>query len=276
MDDKLKATIDKIIKLANQNSEFKNELLKRLELSFSTNIVPHNDERISHIEKYLGLDYYVDTKNSVINYSHVSIDDVRNQLISDNREMMRFRYGTRYHEIDFEEFCIFAHLQAEMLINYYYDTVNMSDISAIKIHIKLYNPEAKDLDNATTLNSISFNTKLWAFNKEHRIDWELFDNLRQVRNDFIHRSPDKGKPEIEQYQHKLKSMGFVINSKGFPRINWKDPNADLELKDLYNKIKKRDEFKQYKHLLWYHSMPFDEIINGLKDLSKTISLAIPQ
>lgn len=241
---------------------------KRIVPPASTSL--YGNERMNHIEKYLGLDYDVGTIVPVIDYSYVKMEDVRHQLNSNNREMMRFRYGTRYHEIDFDEFCVFAHLQAEMLLNYYYNVVNNSDISLIKEHIRCYNPTAR-LDNANTLSSIPFSVKLWAFNIAYKVDWKLFDNLRRVWNKSIHQLPDKGGFEIEQYQRKLEEMGFAINAKGLPRINWKDKDADEELKILYNKIKRSKDFEQYEHLLWYHSMPFDEIISGLKDLSSMIS-----
>ena len=105
MDEKLISTLDKILRLCNQNAEFDKELRKRLGLASSANALSLDDERIRKIEKYLGLDYSVDSLKSTIDYSFIQMDDVRNQLISDYREMMRFRYGTRDHQIHFDEFC---------------------------------------------------------------------------------------------------------------------------------------------------------------------------
>ena len=121
MDEKLKTTINKIVQLSKQNLEFDTELRRALGIGTSANSVLSSDKRIEHIEKYLGLDYYVDNQKSIIDYSFIQEPEVRAQLISDNREMMRFRYGTRYHAISFDEFCRYAHLQAEMLLNYFYD-----------------------------------------------------------------------------------------------------------------------------------------------------------
>ena len=101
----MKSTLDKVIRLARQNSEFDAELRKALMITAPSNQAKVDDSSLKHIEKYLGLDYYVDSQNSSVDYCFVDMADVRAQLISDNREMMRFRYGTRYHEIDLHEFC---------------------------------------------------------------------------------------------------------------------------------------------------------------------------
>ena len=105
MDEKLQVTIQKIKVLAAQNPEFESEMKKIFgskEVCAPAN--SYNEERIKRIEKYLGLDYYVDDMQPVIDYSFVKDVAVRAQLVSDCREMMRFRYGTRFHEILFEEF----------------------------------------------------------------------------------------------------------------------------------------------------------------------------
>ena len=196
MDEKLQTTLNKIVLLCSQNPEFDSALRKRLGINAIRMIpIASNNDKIDQIEKYLGLDYSVDAQNSVIDYSYIKDEKVKNQLISDNREMMRFRYGTRYHEIDFDEFCRFAHLQAEMLLNYYYDTTCNSDLDLIKKHIKKYNATANGVDEARNILAISFQVKMWAFNNEHGTDWQfkrIFNNLVKVRNAISHRSPNKG------------------------------------------------------------------------------------
>ena len=268
MDEKLRTTIDKIIRLTKQNQEFNDELRKRLERTSPANVVSIDDRRFDHIEKYLGLDYYVDSKQSVIDYFFVEDKDVRDQLISDNREMMRFRYGTRYHEIGFDGFCRFAHLQAEMLLNYYYNKTN-ADLQVIKEHIRKYNNNAKGLDEAISLNSINYNVKLWSFCEEHKTSTSknlrfLLDNLRKVRNEASHRSIEIDQPTIKTFQDKFRSMGFNISPNG--KLSYED-NI---LKEKYKEINKSNDYKKYLYLLWYHSSPFDEIIEGLNELSNTI------
>lgn len=129
------------------------------------------DKRVEHIEKYLGLDYYVDGQPSLIDYSFIEATEIQAQLISDNREMMRYRYGTRFHIINFDEYCRYAHLQVEMLLNYYYDKTS-STLDEIKAHIVKYNPTA-DIANAKSLGAISYNSKLWAFCTEHNVGYSI-------------------------------------------------------------------------------------------------------
>lgn len=104
MDKKLDSTINKIKLLAEQNPEFKNAMQKLFGNAVSASVRSSSDERISKIEKYLGLDFYADSMSSVIDYSYIPEVDIRAQLISDNREMLRFRYGTRFHEIFLKNF----------------------------------------------------------------------------------------------------------------------------------------------------------------------------
>lgn len=267
MDEKLKSTIDKIVRLCSQEPEFANELRKRLGIDSST--VSETNSKLKNVEKYLGLDYYIDSQHSTIDYSYIKKTDVKAQLISDNREMMRFRYGTRYHQIDFDEFCRYAHLQAEMLFNYYYDTLNNSDFAAIKTHIKHYNSKAS-IDTAKTLADISFNVKLWAFNYEYKkqIDLALFDNLRKVRNELSHRSPENDSLEITKYQKYLRDMGLKVNKTGYLVINWNNRDAESEKKAIG--IKNSDDYKQYEFMIWYHSKNYDTIIENLATLSNVI------
>ena len=183
MDENLKSTIDKIVQLSKQNQEFDTELRKRLKITSSAKSV-YDVERIANIEKYLGLDFYVDTKTSNVDYSFIKLPDVKAQLISDNREMMRFRYGTRYHKINFAEFCRYAHFQIEMLLNYYYNIANKSDLNSIKEQIKKYNQKkADDVEKANSLESISYSIKLWAFLTEffnNTNDYYIYNYLPHI------------------------------------------------------------------------------------------------
>ena len=276
MDEKLFSTLDKIQRLCSQNAEFDKELRKRLGMASSANVLSLDDKRIRKIEKYLGLDYSVDTLKSSIDYSFIEMDDVRNQLISDNREMMQFRYGTRYHEIDFDEFCRYALLQAEMLLNYYYDVVNHSDLGAIISHIKTYNTSAKIPDDVKTLSSISFNVKLWAFKAEHKMEYSLssmLDNIRMVRNELSHRSTIKVHFDIEAYQAELKSFGIPLFANGF--VNTKMLETNHVLKNVFDtKIAKTEQYKEYKFMLWYIPKPFESIVNGIEGLSQLVYKAL--
>lgn len=205
MDEKLKSLLERVVKLSTQNKEF-GEALRR-ELGVSAIVVPdkiENDD-ISNIEKYLGLDFYIDSKNSTVDYSFIDEEDVRDQLVSDNREMMRYRYGTRSHKIDFPEFCRYAHMQAEMLINYFYDVDDGHDFNAIVEHIREYNSrfDSRFISSAKKVEEIPFRAKWFAFSYEFKMlvcypiistetnpkmsVYDIIDNTREVRNEINHR-----------------------------------------------------------------------------------------
>lgn len=204
MNEKLQSVLNKILQLTEQNSEFGVELRRKLGITSSVKATSYPsdfDKRVEHIEKYLGLDYYVDGQPSLIDYSFVKETEIRAQLISDNREMMRHRYGTRFHIINFDEYCRYAHLQVEMLLNYYYDRVD-NTLDEIKKHIVKYNSTA-EIANAKSLGAISYNSKLWAFCAEHNVGYsvrtilitseklgivQVIDLLKQNRSQFqMHR-----------------------------------------------------------------------------------------
>ncbi len=269
MDDKLKAIIDKVVQLSVQTPEFATELRKRLQIMSSANASSDNEERIERIEKYLGLDFYVDTKSSNVDYSFVKLPDVRAQLISDNREMMRFRFGTRYHEIDFDEFCRYAHLQFEMLLNYFYDVKNNSDLCSIKNHIRQYNTKA-EVDSANSLSAISFNSKLWAFDNEMHLAKRLknkIENLRKVRNELSHRSTVRNEFDIDDYYNKLKSFNIPMKGKW---INFEQLNLDVKKKGIFDSELEAD-YSNYTFMLWYLSKPFDDIVRNINDFAKVVS-----
>lgn len=276
MNEKLTSTLDKIVRLCNQNAEFDKELRKRLGMGPSENSLSLDDERIQKIERYLGLDYSIDSLKSTIDYSFIQMDDVRNQLISDYREMMRFRYGTRYHEIDFDEFCRYALLQAEMLLNYYYDVKNHSNLGTIVSHIKTYNTTASISSDVKTLSSISFNVKLWAFKAELNMDYSLYtmlDNIRIVRNELSHRSTIKAHFDIEAYQNELKGYRIPLYANGF--VNTKILEKDYVAKNIFDtRISKTAQYKEYRFMLWYIPKPFESIINGIKELSQLVNKAL--
>lgn len=263
-------TIDKIVRLCKQNAEFDKELRKRLNNASSANAACPDDVRISHIEKYLGLDYYVDGQPSSVDYSFVNDSGVRAQLVSDNREMMRFRYGTRYHKIDFYEFCRYAHLQVEMLLNYYYDVANRSDMEAIRQHIRKYNSNGMGVEAADTIIGIPFSVKLWAFGKQYNLKIELYNNIRRVRNKLSHRSSSQNETKIYRYQEMLANLGFHFGKNGVVALNWKDKDADKALKNVFLSLQKTQEYKDYLYLAWCHSMPYAEVVEGVKMIADVI------
>ena len=271
MDEKLKTTIKLIVQLSKENPEFYTEICKALGIASTPNTISPSDKRIEQIEKYLGLDYYVDSQQSIIDYSFIMEPEVRAQLISDNREMMRFRYGTRYHSICFDEFCRYAHLQAEMLLNYFFDQVN-SNIKAIIDHIKKYNPTALFKDKVKSLGDISYNSKLWAFKAEFSMDYETYsilDNIRRIRNESSHRSLDKEEKSIHDYKKLLVNMGMPLKSNG--DVDFYKLEEGSQKMNVYNSmVKNVDWYKDYKYLIWLHEESFEKVINAIEELQLVV------
>ena len=270
MDEKLKTTINKIVQLSKQNLEFDTELRKALGIGTSANGALSSDKRIEHIERYLGLDYYVDNQKSIIDYSFIQEPEVRAQLISDNREMMRFRYGTRYHAINFDEFCRYAHLQAEMLLNYFYDFKN-DNINSVIAHIKKLNPTA-NLDNVKSLGNVSYNSKLWAFKTEFNLDFKIYtilDYLRKVRNDSSHRSPEKEEKSIHDYRKQLVNMGMPLKQDG--EVDYYKLEDGSPKKILYsNMVNNKDWYKEYLYLIWLHNESYESVVNAVDTLKQKV------
>lgn len=269
MDEKLLVTIKKIKLLAEQNSEFRQEMQKLFSQTVSASVVKSDDGRISHIEKYLGLDYYIDSMESIIDYAFIKEDVVRDKIISDNREMMRYRFGTRSHKVDFEEFCRYAQLQAEMLLNYFYSTKD-SSIQTIISHIKQYNPKASISDTNTSLTSISFIVKLWAYDSEFKVNIrETFDHVREVRNSQSHRTPQKEDFSLESYQKKL--LDWKISLKTDGTFDWYQTKQNTLAYNIYeSKVKNTKDFALYNYLLWYNNKPYDDVVEKLKKLAESV------
>jgi len=235
----------------------------------AASVVNNDDRRISHIEKYLGLDYYLDSMESIIDYSFIKESDIRENLISDNREMLRYRFGTRSHKVDFEEFCRYAQLQAEMLLNYYY-SIEDNTIENIISHIKRYNANAIISDNTKSLTSISFRVKLWAYEGEFHINVkDTFDHIREVRNNQSHRTPQNKSFSVEAYRKKLLDWNIVLRNDG--AFDWYQTKKDKVAYNIYeSKVKNTREFELYNYTLWYNNKPYDDIVDKLRNLSQSV------
>ena len=184
-----KKSLDRIVKFVKAvkdvpgNEEFIAKLRKVLEIQAPTNVsaatIP-NVDAIEKIEHYLGLDYSLDDTIPRIDYSFIAEDDIRNQLEADYREMLRYRYGLRAHKVDFMEFCRYVQLQAEMVLNYYYDN-RFADDDEIKAHIS-------EISWLKKIENINYFTLLVGFCCEHKLDHSILDDVRIIRNSQSHRS----------------------------------------------------------------------------------------
>ncbi len=247
------------------NEEFAYQLRKILGV-FEPPSMPIESSKVAEIEKYLGLDYHLDSASPIVDYSYVKDDYSKAQLISDHREMLRYRFGVRSHKIDFAEFCRYAMLQVEQLLNYFYKT-NFSSVEEIKKYIN-ENVEWTQTTNVESVSSLSLAIKLSAFSKSlskrHR---DALDFSREVRNEQSHRGKETTSKDIKVFRKRLIEMGLPLTRDG--EVYWAEIKDNKELVDKYKTIPKADYWR-YRFLLWYSREPFDEVISALEDISNQV------
>ena len=190
---------------------------------------------IKKIEKYLSLNGY-----KIIDYSKIKVKIIRDQLNRDCIEMHKYRLGLINNTVNFEEFCRYAHLQAEELLNYYFNTKFDKDIKLINDFISERLP---DYGGARATMNIGYEFKLkpflysLKFNKNmstHITKKKEFDKIiknvinelvfvKEIRNNLSHRSSlddvedDKILEEAKKFKIDLEklSRGLFIPTTNF-------------------------------------------------------------
>ena len=77
------------------------------------------NKRIKDIEKCLGIDFQFDEQKQ-IDYNFIDDALIRDKINAYYREMLRYQFGTRNHKVCFGEFCRFATIQLEFMLNYFF------------------------------------------------------------------------------------------------------------------------------------------------------------
>lgn len=227
-----------------------------------TNIVTTDattNPKIEAIEKYLGLDYQLDVTTPSIDYSFITNAEVRNQLVSDYREMLRCRYGTRGHRVDFFEFCRYVQLQSEALLNYYYN-------------VKSNSGEEENGEDSEE-NKTTYQTILHRFCSTNKIKSYTLDYVRSVRNIQSHRTAQD--VDINSLIALVKKFAKDYDIKFYSK-NTID-TKDVEAKNLSSKFK--EEFKMSERAYNYkvnlegfiHDAPYADIIGALNELANTVA-----
>lgn len=206
-------------------------------------------QKLDKIEKYLSLDYGID---DVVNpdYSFIAEAQIRDTLNADFREMLRFRYGTREHSVNFGEYARYATLQMEMLVNYYYSKVYGNDPDYLLSVLQSYDSNIEGLNLWSKINGL-----------KNEFGWNYYDikdmlKIIKVRNEESHRSPGSLAVEISNKEKELEAL----KSKKNPSQVDKDKREELKLK-----IGSLKGFKK-----WLEPLPFDEVGAALKKLSDRI------
>lgn len=264
--DKLVAFI-RIVKDLPGHEQFIADLRKVLEIPTATQSISHSDvqtkQKVDKIEKYLALDYTLDSKTPNIDYSFITDIDVRNQLESDYREMLRYRYGLRGHKTDFSEFCRYVQLQAEMVLNYYYDN-RFDSNDEIKAHIS-------DVSWLKKIDNINYFTLLVGFCSEHKLDYSILDDVRIIRNSQSHRS------SIEMDIDKVISTARkYANEDNFDKrkMIFKEPKVASDIAEAF-KSEVGVDVKTYnlyiREYLLNKNQPYNDIIESLSRIVNCIS-----
>lgn len=224
------------------------------------------------IEKYLGLDYNIDKFVPLIDFSFVADEYTRECFNADYREMLRYRFGSRGHKIDFSEYCRYSLIISERALNIFYS--KEIEIETIKNRLKTFNPSAK-IDNATALKDIPFSVKLWSFCNEHNLKSvkQTLDSVREVRNMKSHGqvSTEDDETWFNGIYQQFKKCGFPLRSDG--TVDWYIlKNEKPELWDYYQRdIQNTTAHKRYIHIAWQRSQPFDEVNLRTKELVEYIA-----
>lgn len=259
-------TIDKIAQLSKQPGN--KWLLDELRSKWGdTNSTTYNNDSISNIERYLAIDYNIDEMATQIDYSFVKDEVLRLKLETDWREMLRYRCGVRKHEPDFFEFCRYANLQAEGIINYY-------------CHIK-YGTESnlKRACNIDEEKNVTYGKKLSLLTNfvPYNVRNFLYEKLYQARNIQSHRGVEIGK-EHSWIQEQIRKSGLPVRRVGENLFidRYKCTKSEkLMYEESYNSFLENlknagIDYLAYEVKIWAISSPYDEVENSLCQLVERI------
>ena len=196
MDEKLKATIEKIKILSEQNKDFAKEMRKMFgsntSSALSTSITQQISDDVSVIREALEI-----RANKSISYDFVREQRLRDQLIIDNLRMENAALDLQHSEEErFYTFCINAFYQLENIINYYFH-ITYPDIKELVSVIEKYTEQDEKGDfsykktgKEKSVGDIEIRHKINAicnvlFPKD-KINMTL-NQLRKVRNEGEHR-----------------------------------------------------------------------------------------
>lgn len=136
MDEKIKSTLDKIIRLTQQNAEFDTELRKQLNVA-SLGSATIDDERIIQIYEYCIED--VIRKQAEDFYKDFPLESIKPILIEDFVRMESF-----HRKDNFDDFCLSLYQQIECITNKLCENSALSEITSKMWGCHAYVKEDKD------------------------------------------------------------------------------------------------------------------------------------
>lgn len=244
MDEKIKSTVHKIKRLAEQNPEFYQEMQKLFGKTASASDVNMNSNissDIAAIRSALEI-----RANASITYSFVKYQRLRDQLIIDNLRMENAALNLQDPEADrFYVFCVNAFYQVENILNYFYHTAFPEVESLLKEIEDATQDEKNDFRFRRTgkeqnVGSIPVAHKLNAFfnsylPEESSLKWSI-GTLRQVRNegehrcDIIRQEKDENNNLYKFFKFKTFNYLRIDLIKFVNAIEYKLKNPDIEEK----------------------------------------------
>ncbi len=253
-----KENLIKLLKLVEEISSAPGNdwFLESLKNKFSFKLTPiisntHSiDAKISQILSYLSINM-----SRLIDYSKFE-EPVKESLIRDCIEMVRYENGTPNHKINFGEFCRYAHLQAEEMINYFLNKLYNKDIDSICNFIQNNTQNYRPNKKPTEVHHIYYTQKIAAFKSVYTLSPKASDCfwfLNEFRNELSHRSSLSNTSENTDLA--------LFESSGF---RGKTINV-LLLDDQQRKIYNRGKFIITKRM-----KDFNSIYDSLEELKSKV------
>jgi hypothetical protein len=208
------------------------------------------EAKINLIRDYLSIDL-----NRVIDYSYFE-EPTRESLFRDCIEMGRYEKGAPSHKIDFGEFCRYAHLQAEGMINYFFNKISNQNINIVDRFIQGKVTTYKPTKNPTEIHHIFYTHKLSAFKSISQMSKksvDVFWFLNEYRNELSHRNSLTTSSEDKDLVLYEKS-GFINAQVDFRKL-------DDKQKEIYNRG---------KYVITKRKKDFNLIYDSIEDLKKQI------
>lgn len=215
-------------------------------------------------------DYYliINPHAWLIDYDDIPDEKVRTQLKVDCFEMARNRLGrgNHAHTPDFDEFCRYAQMQIEELLNYFYNKKFPNIISSKEFIGKYYPTTEKEnergekfldsykpkSDNSTKINQITFKHKSGAFFSYAKVSKNLaytISKINSLRNKISHRSTSEAQNEDE-----------LINNFYKNNLNWKGKYKPFELQVI--------EFRRDKN--------WEEVVSAIVEIKTKVTALIKE
>jgi len=232
MDENKKKILEHINKLEQYSRKSENKwLLDELQKRFGQgNVQSDSMMLLKKIEQYLSLDYSFQQVAMVAGYEYVEVQQLKEKLVEDWREMLRYRYGIATRPISYVDFCSHAHLQSEGIINYFHFKIKKGVCDVVwfndnidryinrHVNFKMGHVLEETERGPTTLDDINYNIKKVVFFNivEENNPGKKFNNIlyplnaiQKIRNtESFHRSPT---PVVTDRSYSFEAVEFAVS-----------------------------------------------------------------